>query len=791
MHLSAPVSFQGITPVALPSLVRTSVRRHSVAAVIRVREPGDLPLVSISKSFRDRRTADLLPAVLIRAVLAVLAVLWVQPASALQESRELYKASAVRVDVAPVLDGVLDDAVWQRASVIDQFVQQEPEEGAPATERTEVLILYDAENLYVGVRAYDSDPDGMFSTEMRRDSERILEEDSFQIILDTFNDSRSGYMFVTSPLGAKLEQQISNGGGDSGRGRGRGGSDVNRDWDGVWHVSAKRMDSGWAAEIAIPMVTVRFPAAERQEWGINFMRNIRRKNEQVFWAPVPRAYDLARVSLAGSLTDLRSLSRGLDLRVKPFVAGGGQRTLSDGTSKEGDIGLDVKYGVTAGLNLDLTINTDFAQAEVDDERVNLTRFPLFFPEKRDFFLENAGQFIVGATASNSQLVDLFFSRRIGLSDSGEHISILGGARLTGKIGRNSISMMDVQTDDAFGEPGVNYYVARYSRDVLARSRVGAVFINKAAARGGHFNRTYGADMSYAPHPAMTVSGFLAQTESPGVSGDQWGGYLNATWRDDRWRVYGEIADLQEDFNPEVGFITRRGVQKQKFHFERNPRPERWGIRLVEPQINFSFIEDQTGRLITRQNHNFLGVNFENGARLSFWLNRWFERLDEPDQLGNGAEIPAGEYRFNDFRAAYNSNPARRLYGAITYQPQGFFGGTRTDVSFTMGTRLTDQLSAEGQYARNDIDLPIPDGAFVTSVARFRIDYAISPTVSLRTLTQYNSLTEQWSTAARFRYTYMPGSDLYVVYDEVRRDARGLTEIQDRQLILKATYLFSR
>ena len=388
--------------------------------------------MSVSKSFRDGRPADLLPAVLIRAVLAVLAVLWVQPASALQESRELYKVPAVRVDVAPVLDGVLDDAVWQRASVIDQFVQQEPEEGAPATERTEVLILYDAENLYVGVRAYDSDPDGMFSTEMRHDAERILEEDSFQIILDTFNDSRSGYMFVTSPLGAKLEQQISNEGGDSGRGRGRGGSDVNRDWDGVWHVSVKPMDGGWAAEIAIPMVTVRFPAAERQEWGVNFMRNIRRKNEQVFWAPVPRAYDLARVSLAGSLTDLRSLSRGLDLRLKPFVAGGGQRTLSDGTSTEGDIGLDVKYGVTAGLNLDLTINTDFAQAEVDDERVNLTRFPLFFPEKRDFFLENAGQFIVGATASNSQLADLFFSRRIGLSDSGEHLPILGGARLTGK-----------------------------------------------------------------------------------------------------------------------------------------------------------------------------------------------------------------------------------------------------------------------------------------------------------------------------------------------------------------------
>ncbi len=737
-----------------------------------------------------RRTSETLRLTLFHTTVAVLAVLWVQPASALQESRQLYRVSAVRVDEAPLLDGVMDDAVWRMARVIDEFVQQEPAEGAPATERTEVSVLYDSENLYLGMRAFDSQPDAIIATEMRRDSNRILDEDNFQIILDTFNDSRSGYMFVTSPLGAKLDQQISNEGGDSGRGPGRGGGDVNRDWDGVWHVSVKRTDEGWTAEIAIPMVTVRFPAAERQEWGINFMRNIRRKNEQVFWAPIPKAYDLARVSLAGSLTDLRSLNRGLDLRLKPFVAGGGLRTLAEGTSREGDIGLDVKYGVTAALNLDLTINTDFAQAEVDDERVNLTRFPLFFPEKRDFFLENAGQFIVGATASNRQLADLFFSRRIGLSDSGDHIPILGGARLTGKIGQNSISMMDVQTDEAFGEPGVNFYVARYSRDILTRSRIGAIFINKAATSGGHFNRTYAADMSFAPHPAMTVSGFLAQTESPGVSGDQWAGFLNATWRDDRWRVYGEISDLQEDFNPEVGFVTRPGVQRQKIHFERNPRPGRFGIRMLEPQINFAFTEDQTGRLLTRQNHNFFGVRFENGARLSFWYNRWFERLDEPAQLGNGAEIPAGEYKFGDFRASYNSNPARRVYGAFTYGPQGFFGGTRTDVSFTLGTRLTDQLSAEGQYSRNDIDLPIPDGAFVTSVARFRIDYAISPSMSLRTLTQYNSLTEQWSTAARLRYTYTPGSDLYIVYDEVRRDARGFTEVQDRQLILKATYLLS-
>jgi len=742
--------------------------------------------------------------ILLHMTPAVLAVLWVQPASALQESRQLYKVPAVPVEEGPVLDGLLDDAVWQQASVIDQFVQQEPEEGAPATERTEVLILYDAENLYIGVRAYDSATDGIISTEMRRDSDRILDEDSFQILLDTFNDSRSGYMFATSPYGAMLEQQISDE-GNSGRTTGGGGtsSTVNRDWDGVWGVAVGTMPDGWTAEISIPMVTVRFPDSPIQTWGINFMRNIRRKNEKVFWAPIPRAYGLTRISLAGSLTDLEALNRGMDLRVKPFVVGGGKRALDEGNHTERDVGLDIKYGITAGLNLDLTVNTDFAQAEVDDERVNLTRFPLFFPEKREFFLENAGQFNVGATASIRPLANVFFSRRIGLSDTGDHVPILGGARLTGKVGRNNVAILDVQTDEAQGKPGENFLVARYSRDILARSRIGAIVINKEANLFDQapdsldsFNRTYGADMTLSLHPAFTVSGFLAQTSSPGVTGENHGGFLNATWRDDRWRVYGEIADLQDNFNPEVGFVPRRGIQVKKIHFERNPRPDRFGIRLLEPMINGVFTEDQSGRLLTRQIHNMLGIRFQNGARVVLWYNNWLERLEQPFTVvrrptedGGNVVVDAGRYKFGAWRFSFNSNPARRIYANVSYSPQGFFDGTRTDTDFTLGTRLTEQLSGEARYSHNDVDLP--GGDFVTSVTSFRIDYALSPTMSLRTLTQYNSLSKQWSTAARFRYTYMPGSDLYIVYDEVRRDATGLIEIQDRQLILKLTYLLSR
>ena len=365
----------------------------------------------------------------------VIALVAAPPAQA-QEGWEEYQVKAVRVERS----AHRSTECWTRHSgspprSSTTSRRQEPDEGAPASERTEVRVLYDGSSLYLGVRAFDSDPAGVVATEMRRDGNRILDEDNFQVILDTFMDSRSAYMFVVTPLGARLDQQVFD---EGGRDRRASANSINRDWDGVWSVATSRASDHWVAEIEIPMVTLRFPDADPQSWGINFMRNIRRKNEQVFWAPIPRAFSLTRVSLAGSLRDLESLDRGLDLRVKPYVTGGGRRTSGAGNadnSTQGDVGLDVKYGLTAGLNLDVTINTDFAQAEVDNEQVNLTRFPLFFPEKREFFLENSGKFGVGTPNSLGRIADLFFSRRIGLTSSGANVPILGGGRLTGKVGR--------------------------------------------------------------------------------------------------------------------------------------------------------------------------------------------------------------------------------------------------------------------------------------------------------------------------------------------------------------------
>lgn len=727
-----------------------------------------------------------------RVVCGLLAVIGIgvsfaEPASA-QDTRELYRIGAVRVQEAPVVDGYVNEPVWQMAEVIDGFVQQEPDEGAPATERTEVRIIYDAENLYIGVRAFDSNPDAVTATEMRRDSNRILEEDNFQIILDTFMDSRSGYMFVTNPLGAKLDQQVFNEGEG---GRGGVSSNVNRDWDAVWTVEAARTEDGWSAEIAIPMVTLRFPDREVQRWGINLMRNIGRKNEQVFWAPIPKAYGLTRVSMAGSLDDLSSLSRGSGLRVKPFVAGGAQRIAQDGLvddTFQREIGVDVRYGITASLNLDVTVNTDFAQAEVDDEQVNLSRFQLFFPEKREFFLENAGQFNVGSTASNDRQAEMFFSRRIGLSETGQSVPILGGARLTGSHGRNDIAIMDVQTGDALGRQGENFLITRYSRNVLERSRVGAMFINKTEVGGDHFNRTYAVDMMLAPTSDLAVTGFVGKTSTPGVSGDDMGGYVNATWLNSTGRIYAEYLDLQDDFNPEVGFVPRTGIRTSKLHLERNPRPGVLGIRVLSPMYNVTYTTDQQSRLVSRRNHYMVGTRFENGAYFNVWYNDYFERLDAPFQVQRDVSIPAGGYRFGEWRFSFDSNPARRVYYGVAYSPQEFYDGTRTDVSGSLGLRLSSRLSTEARYRRNEVELP--GGAFDLDIASVRVDFALSPDMTLRTLTQYNSSTDQWGTSARFRWTYSPGSDVYVVYDEVRRDPTGFSEYRDRRLILKLTHLLS-
>ncbi|HVQ12533.1 MAG TPA: DUF5916 domain-containing protein [Vicinamibacterales bacterium] len=721
--------------------------------------------------------------------------------SAADNHRERYAIQAVRVDQPPKIDGVLDDEVWKKAPLVEEFTQQEPREGAAASERTEVRVLYDGKTLHIGVHAFDLQPSSIVATEMRRDSDRLLDEDNFQIILDTFNDSRNGYMFVTTPLGAKLEQQISEEGEGNNRiGFGLVNSNINKNWDGIWEVAARITDDGWTAEIAIPLATLRFADGAEQTWGINFMRNIRRKNEQVFWAPIPKAYTLTRVSQAGSLVGLQSLNHGLDLKLKPYVVSGVRDTNTSAslqtTSFLRDVGFDMKYGVTGGMNADVTYNTDFAQVEVDEQQVNLTRFSLFFPEKRDFFLENAGQFKMGTGGtftSTTVETDLFFSRRIGLSDTGTPIPIVGGGRLAGKAGRHNIGVLDIQTDSAFGRPGDNFLVARYGSDVLKRSRVGALFINKETMGGdARYNRVMGADANLVLGKNLQVNSFVAKTDTPGLSGRDMAFFGRIAYRDPAWNVWLNYLDVQDNFNDEVGFVQRRGVKTTKVYFSPTPRPGKWGIRMLEPMVVISYITDQQNRMVGRTQHFMNGFYMQDGSFINVIYQRDLDVLDVPFVVPQtNVTIPVGSYKFDEATFSYNTNPAKRFYERFSWNPMQFYDGTKQAVTAAIGVRATKSLSSELNFSRNDVKMPWGD--FVSNLAILRVDYALSPRATVRSLTQYNSLTHEVTNNLRFNFIYRPGSDIYIVYSDLQQTGlpQAVFAPSDRQLVVKMNYLLTR
>jgi hypothetical protein len=714
--------------------------------------------------------------------------------SAAQSVRDRPSVRATLATRSPKIDGVLDEAVWQTASPIDTFVQQEPSEGQPATERTEVRILYDKGRLFIGVHAYASEPP--IATEMRRDADRLFDEDNFQVILDTFHDSRNAYMFLTTPLGAKLEQQVF----DEGEGAGRGTTaNINRNWDGVWDAAARIVDDGWTAEISIPFSTVRFVPSDEQIWGINFQRDIRRKDESVLWSPIPKPYALSRVSLAGELQGLTSISRGLDLRLKPSLVAGVHDVRSTPTLRTTDaihdIGLDARYGVTAGLNLDLTLNTDFAQVEVDEQQVNFTRFGLFYPEKRDFFLENSNFFTVGtggSFTSTSVQTDLFFSRRIGLSDSGTPIPILGGARLAGKSGKNNIGVLDIQTDSAFGKPGDNFFVGRYSRDVLKRSRVGALFINKDTLDGDpHFNRTMAVDANLAVTSKLQVNSYLAKTDTPGRDGKDMAFYGRIAYRDPSWNLWLNYLDVQDNFNAEAGFVQRTGVRTTKAYFSPTPRPKRGNVKVFEPMYVFTYITDQNNRMVGRQHHLMLGTTLRDDSFINVVFQPTLDVLDKPFRIRPNVTIPVGSYEMNEWIFTYNTSPGKWIYERFTVSPKEFYDGTRLTTSAAVGVRASSRLAAEVQYSRNDVKMPWGD--FLVNLSTLRVDYTFSPRMTIRSLTQYNSSTNEISNNIRFNFIYRPGSDIYIVYNDLSKTGlpADIFGAKDRQLVVKMTYLLQR
>ena len=778
--------------------------------------------LSPERSAREKRwarvSAQLLAHLLICCFLALAPPLWAQDSST--STKTLPQMTAYRLDTAPRLDGFVDHE-WMRMEPATDYVQQLPDEGQPATERTEVRVGYTEDTLYIAVICFDSQPGSIVSTQGRRDG--LLDEtDSFEMLLDTFNDDQNGYIFATTPSGIEYDAQIVHGGqsratgapvraggaGASGFGGAQrgGASAFNLNWDGAWRVRTQVTTRGWEAEFAIPFRTIRYASGPNQVWGINFKRNIRRKNEQVFWAPVSRGFQFHRVSLAGELHDLDVRFR-RNLQIIPFVIGGFQQDFSQGPARNQatrDIGVDLKYTLTSSLTLDVSANTDFSQVEVDEEQINLTRFDLFFPEKRLFFLENAGYFNVGTPRE----VELFFSRRIGIDPSGVEIPILGGVRVSGKHQGYNVGFLNMQTEAVRGvAPTNNFTVARLSREFGARSSIGVLAINKSATSGdtgsifsNTFNRTLGVDANLGLGEHLTFFNYLAKTQTPDRQGRDHAASSEVRYDSDLldWQVgYTEVG---EDFNPEVGFVRRVGYRKPSYGLFFSPRPKNSRlIRRFWPHHSWRGFYRFDGKAESLFRHNDFRVFFQNGSSVGLAYNQNLEQLFEPFEISSGVILPVGTYRFNNWVLTLESDESARLFARANYSQGQFYSGHIKTLDLRTGIRSTDKFLLSTSYIRNDVTLPVGD--FTTHLAILQFNYSFTPKNYIQSLIQYNSAINQIGTNIRFALLRTSNTGLFVVYtsrfdttgfdphENPMLSPRALRNTLDRALIAKFTYLF--
>jgi hypothetical protein len=734
---------------------------------------------------------------LIRATLTLLVVLAVvgpadaaPPAAAARPPDEPPQAEAVRAGREPVVDGnVLDDPAWEGAVPLDTFWQIAPDAGFPASQSTEVRIIFTDTTLYFGVVCYDTDPTGIVVNESRRDSP-LDDTDSFQIILDTYLDRQNGFVFGTNPTGLEYDGQVTNE-GQGGRGLGSSLGGFNKNWNAIWTVRTLSGDFGWSAEFAIPFSTLRYDRDAAQAWGMNLQRNIRRRNEQAFWAPLPRQFNLHRLSRAGTLVGLEPPPQ-RNLKFLPYVLGETVENveLEQEPRSDADVGGDLKWSVTPSLALDLTVNTDFAQVEVDEQQVNLDRFNLFFPEKRPFFLENAGFFTMGDPGE----VEMFFSRRIGIGPNGEIVPLLAGARLSGKAGGFNVGFLDMQTRSLSGiTPANNFAVARVSRELPNRSRVGAIFVNRQATGDVgpfvEYNRTLGADGRWGIGRYGEVEGFVATTRTPGLSGDDGAFKLATSYNSPEWFLNAEYTQLGENFNPEVGFVQRRGYRKPAGIVMYRYRPDDLlGLLELRPHVSYRGYWKPDGFHETSYVHVDNHAEWRSGWQLQTAVNFRREGVLEAFEIYPGIFVPAGTYDWAEAQLEGRTNQGAPLSLETEVIAGGFFGGSRVSVNTELRGRIGEWFNAYVEHEHNDVS--VPDGHFVIDLVRFRLSYSFSTRLYVQALIQYNSVIDNWSTNLRFGWLQAANSGLYVVYNENRDPRSGVgVGLRDRSFTVKYSHTF--
>ncbi|MBI2833918.1 MAG: carbohydrate binding family 9 domain-containing protein [Acidobacteria bacterium] len=698
-----------------------------------------------------------------------------------------WEAEAVRVEDGPKIDGALTEPEWQRAKPIVGFYQREPDEGMPSSERTEVRIIYTDRAIYLGFTCFDREPEKVRASAVVRDG-NIRTDDYVSVILDPFHDRRTGFNFSGNINGMRIDAIIL---GEDPRGSETGGTSRNRDWNGVFRVKGSKTPKGYELEMEIPFKTLRFPERPMQTWGVILKRVIPRRVEESFWPFIPRDRNPYGLALGGNLNGLRELKPGRSIELLPYVTSGVAVDIPAATS-DGlhDAGVDLKWGVTSNLTADFTYNTDFAQAEIDSAQINLTRFPLFFPEKRQFFLEGARLFDFGL----SRTAQVFFSRRIGLTSDGREVPLLGGARLSGKSGKYGIGLLNMQARDlrstpGAGTPAANFTVARFSRDIWSRSRIGTIVTNKTVTNGpAHTNQAFGVDGDFVLLNNLFINAFAARTATTGVRDRQWGTYGLVNWYTDRFGAQVSRLDLQDNFNPEVGFVPRRGIRDNGTELRWSPRPPRGsGVRQFHFIGQLNYLTDQHNRLQTRTGGIVLGSDMRTGDTYRLVLQRVFDSFDRPFTLRRDAIVPAGAYHFQFAELRYNSFYGRNPNVDMRAAFGEFLNGTRRMVGGSFNWQSTHWafiVDAE----RNFIDLPTI--SYTSNAVNTTSMFNLSPDFAVRMLNRWSSDSRRLSTNVRLNWIYRPGSDLYIVYNEVDEGPLAGLVPRNRQFIVKMNYLMS-
>jgi hypothetical protein len=725
-----------------------------------------------------------------RSILVV-CLLIVTAATSAQAPADRPVVRAAEMTSLPVLDGrVLEDSAWGNLIPATGFWQVQPDDGERATQKTEVYVGYSDDALYIGVVAYDDDPDAILVTDSRRDSD-LADTDSFQVVLDGLRDGQNGFVFGTNPAGIEYDGQVTREGSGGVLGSGSGGFNLN--WDGSWDVATEISDIGWSAEMRIPFRTLRYGRDEIQTWGINFQRNIRRNNEINYWAPLSRQHNLYRVSEAGSVTGI-AIPTQRNLKISPYVLGssssGGDLT---GTENNSEVGFDIKYSITPSLTLDATYNTDFAQVETDENQVNLDRFSLFFPEKRPFFLENAGQFAVG----DAQATEMFFSRRIGISDDGDPLPIEGGIRVSGKIGNSTnVGFLHMSSEAIAGvAPGNKFTVARINQELPSRSAIGFIFVNRdgdgshLVAPGMDENQTYAIDGRWGIGDNLLLSAWAAQTSTPGLNGRDEAFAAKAAYDSAEWAYRLEYGQVGADFNPEVGFLSRSDFRRISAFLMRRIRPDdMWSLLEIRPHVSYTGYWDFDGFQETGRLHNDIHWEYRNGYEIHTGVDLTREGVTEAFDIIDGVTILPGTYEHSEVGIFFHTNQAAPLSLSLRTTVGGRFGGDRVSVAPTLRYRIGETFSSELSYNYNEFDLPVPGGQFKANLARLRLSYSFTPKILLQALVQYNELDDILGTNLRFSWLQSANAGFYLVYNEV--DEQGVGGLPaGREIILKYSHIF--